>query len=57
MSASIQQAARERFPFGQVDHMAWAKRIMWRLEAGDKDLSIIQVVFAKQALGVKDEPK
>lgn len=57
MSAAIEQDARAMYRFNQTDHLAWAKRIIYRLEAGAKDLTIIQVAFAKQALGIKDEPK
>ena len=39
----------------KTDHKRWAKRILERLAKGDKDLSMIQIRFAKEALEVKDE--
>lgn len=38
-----------------IDHRRWAKLIMRRLENKDKSLSMIQIEFAKIALGVEDE--
>lgn len=57
MSAALEQQARELFPFGQVDHMAWAKRIIWRKDQGDKDLMMVQLQFARQALGMVDNER
>lgn len=37
------------------DPLAWAKRIMERVERGDKSLAMVQIKFAKMALGIKDE--
>lgn len=52
MSAALEAQARELFPYQGSDHLAWCKRIMWRLERGDKTLSMIQIQFAKTALNV-----
>lgn len=38
------------------DHMAWAKRIMYREERKDSYLEPVQVQFAKLALGI-EKPK
>jgi len=51
----IEREARARYPYGHVDHKAWAKRILWREEQGDKSLLAIQVRFAKMAMDIKDE--
>ena len=53
--ATIIEEAHELFPFKGVNHLAWAKRIMYRLEQGDKTLSMIQISFAKEALNI-DQP-
>lgn len=37
------------------DEKAWAKRIVWRQENGDRDLMPIQIQFARQALDIKPE--
>lgn len=58
MSAALIFEASERYPFRVEhgnDHKAWAKRIMYREEHGDKTLLPIQVTFARQALGVQAE--
>lgn len=39
-----------------IDHKRWAKNIMARLARKDKDLSMIQIQFAKAALEIQDEP-
>jgi hypothetical protein len=54
MSAALEVRAREMFPYQGADHKAWRKRIMWRLEQGDKTLSMVQVNFAKMALNVQE---
>lgn len=60
MSHQLRSEAEARFPYllanEQRDHKAWAKRIMYREERGDKDLMAIQVQFAKQAMNVEDKP-
>jgi hypothetical protein len=51
---SIRERAEAEFPMRTVtgvDNLAWAKRILFREQHGDKDLMPIQVQFAKQALG------
>lgn len=39
-----------------LDHMAWAKRIVYREERGDTNLMPVQVQFAKMALGMIEMP-
>lgn len=60
MSAQLRSEAEAYFPYligiEQRDHRAWAKRIMYREERGDKELMPIQVQFAKQAMNVEDKP-
>lgn len=60
MSYQLKSEADARFPYllanEQRDHKAWAKRIMYREERGDKELSAIQVQFAKQAMNEQDQP-
>jgi hypothetical protein len=41
------------FPFQQIDHLAWAKRILWREEHGDKEVTSLQASFARMALNKK----
>jgi hypothetical protein len=38
----------------EVDHKAWAKKIMKRHANGDKSLTFIQIKFAKEALNIGD---
>ena len=55
MSLQIQLEANARFPVvthAGRDDKAWAKRILFRVERGDKTLLAVQVAFARQALGV-----
>lgn len=47
--------AAAQFPYQQVDHLAWAKRIMYREGKGDTNLTFYQVKEARMALGLKDE--
>lgn len=42
-------------PKDTTDHKRWARRILERQANGDKDLSMIQIQFAKTAMNVKDE--
>lgn len=60
MSTSyLQEEARGVHPYAIVgghDHLAWAKRIVWREERRDPTLSSLQVRFAKEALGI-EKPK
>lgn len=52
---NLYHEAAARFPVVTAtgrDLMAWAKRIVWREENGDKTLTMIQVQFARQALGL-----
>lgn len=53
MSGQLQREAAERFPYNTptgYDYKAWAKRILWRQEQGDKDLMALQVKFATEAM-------
>lgn len=48
--------ALERFCV-KTDPKAWAKRIMYRFEKGDKTVNLVQIQFASEALGIKkDQP-
>lgn len=56
--AYLERDAAERYPVVTAtgrDFTAWAKRIVWRDRMGDKSLTVIQVQFAYQALGI--DPK
>lgn len=60
MSLALESEALARYPYRTVqgfDHLAWAKRFIYRLENGDKTLLMVQIKFAKMALGIKDEAK
>ena len=55
MSLRLQAEAAERYPVNTVagrDYKAWAKRFIYRLESGDKTLMAVQILFAKQAMGI-----
>lgn len=55
---NLHREAAERYPVVTTagrDLLAWAKRIVWRDRMGDKSLTMIQVQFAYQALGI--DPK
>lgn len=59
MSTQIRLEAEARYPVLTTagrDEKAWAKRILYRAERGDKTLTTIQVQFAKQAIGATHEP-
>lgn len=45
--------AAAQFPYQQIDHKAWAKRILYREEKGDTLLTHYQVKEAKMGLEVK----
>lgn len=56
--AYLERDAAERYPVVTTtgrDFTAWAKRLVWRDRMGDKSLTMIQVQFAYQALGL--DPK
>lgn len=36
------------------DSKAWAKRILYRLERGDKTLLAVQIKFAQMAMGIEE---
>lgn len=58
MSFVLCSEASARYPYNTTrgyDHLSWAKRIMHRENGGDKTLSMIQVRFAKKALGIVDD--
>jgi hypothetical protein len=57
MSVRILEA-EARFPYNStlgIDHKAWAKRIIYRLEHGDTSLLSVQITFAKMALNIDQE--
>ena len=52
----LREEAAAKYPFNAptgYDHKAWAKRILWRHDQGDKDLLNIQIKFAQEAMGIK----
>lgn len=56
MSGHLQEQARQVFSrwvgnTDRVDHLAWAKRLVWRHENGDKSVTLIQLKMAQDALG------
>lgn len=59
MSTAIRLEAEAKFPYlltgEQRDHKAWAKRILHRESRGDKELSALQVNFARIAMGLIEE--
>lgn len=58
MSALFMQEAAAKFPLHTsygTDYKAWAKRILHRMERGDKSLLAVQIQFAKMALNIKEE--
>lgn len=60
MSAVLRSEAEAKYPYRNtagVDYKAWAKRIIYREERGDKDLLMVQVRFAKEALNINEEEK
>lgn len=55
MSRHIEDEAKAVHPAISAngrDDKAWAKRIIYREERGDKTLTTLQVQFAKMALGL-----
>lgn len=53
MSIQLQREAAAKFPYNTgtgFDFKAWAKRILWREEQGDKELTSIQTRFAAEAM-------
>lgn len=52
MSTLLEHEAAAKFPFKGADHKAWAKRIIYRAEHGDKDLLPVQITFAQMALDI-----
>jgi hypothetical protein len=60
VSLQFELEAAARFPAVTTagrDYKAWAKRILYRDEKGDKTLLSIQVKFAKQAMERGPEEK
>lgn len=58
MSLQLEGEANAKYPTNTThgrDYKAWAKRIIYREERGDKELLAIQVKFAKMALDIKEE--
>lgn len=55
---SLEHDAALAYPYRHdtgVDHKAWAKRIAWREQQGDKTLLPIQIKFAREALDIKED--
>ncbi len=54
MSTALRLEAEAKYPKnlagGAVDHQAWAKRIVYRFEHGDRDISKIQIAQAREAI-------
>lgn len=53
MSLQLEIEAATKFPSVTTagrDFKAWAKRILWRQEQGDKDLLMVQIKFATEAM-------
>ncbi len=58
MSAAIHEAAIAAHPFVTTqgtDYKAWAKRILYRIERGDKTLLSVQIKFAQMAMDIQPE--
>lgn len=58
MSAQLQSEAAAQFPYRTTtgfDYKAWAKRIVYRDDRGDKELTSLQVKWAREALEAKTE--
>lgn len=56
MSIAIKFEAEAKYPIwieSGKDYKAWAKRIVFRAERGDKTISVLQLNFAKEALNVE----
>jgi hypothetical protein len=59
MSAAAFHEANSRYPFNTTagyDFRAWAKRIIYRHEQGDKTLHPFQIPLAYEAMG-REVPK
>lgn len=57
MSITIKFEAEAKFPIWMEsgkDYKAWAKRIVYRAERGDKTISVLQLNFAKEALNSQE---
>jgi hypothetical protein len=53
MSRQLHAEAAAKFPYNTpagYDYKAWAKRILWRQEQGDKELTTLQTKFAAEAM-------
>jgi hypothetical protein len=53
MSVQLQHEAAAKFPYNTptgYDFKAWAKRLLWRQEQGDTDLTMVQIKFATEAM-------
>lgn len=57
MSIAIKLEAEAKYPIWTQtgkDYRAWAKRLLYRAEKGDKTVTVLQVSFAKEALNIED---
>lgn len=56
---ALEDAALAQYPKdfvgGGRDYKAWAKRILYREEHGDKSLLSVQIKFAQMAMNVQQE--
>ena len=53
MSRNLHAEAIALFPYNTgagFDYKAWAKRILWRKEQGDTELTALQIKFAEEAM-------
>jgi hypothetical protein len=55
MLADLDAAGIAKSAFDKIDHKRWARKILERVERGDKTLEIVQIKDAKMAMGVMDE--
>lgn len=52
----LREEAAAKYPYNTTsgyDYKAWAKRILYREEKGDKDLLATQIKFAKEAMNIE----
>lgn len=56
MSIQLRSEAEARYPYlttAGFDHKCWARRIVYRDERGDKELSALQVKMAREAMNIE----
>lgn len=60
MSLVLESEAEARFPSwrnGERDFKAWAKRILYRFDHNDKDLTRVQIDCAQRAMHIAEGDK